>query len=113
MSSSGIAFGIARSQALQPRTPNPEPFEPVALSHHGRRRHAFVARRAPERLKVDVRRQILLAGIDQHRNVAMPANGLQRVPGRGSLMAVIDEQPRPAMIADGLGDRAGGFFPGR
>ena len=69
----------ARSQALHARAPIPSRSSQSPCVDHGRRRHAVIARCAPERLEIDVGGQILLAGIDEHRDVAMAANRLQRV----------------------------------
>ena len=66
------------------------------------------------RLEIDVRGQILLARIGQHRREAVAAHRLQRVAGRASLMAVIDDAaPRRRVAARQRRDRRDGFVARR
>ena len=63
-----------------------------------------------ERFEVDVRGQVLLAGIDEGRNVAVPADRLQSVAGCGSLMPIVDDQGGTAVIGNEPGESGSRFI---
>ena len=86
MDGRGQIFGTLRVLACKSRRAGADAklVEPMALRDRRRDDGTRIGRRVGEGLEVDVRGQVLLAGIRQDGGIFVPANGLQSVAGSRS-----------------------------